>query len=87
MSEGATGGTVATSSSDPLEWQFLQCFGERTPGEEIQEGQHSRLLQYRQHNPLKALCCNKPVLGLPACLQLLACVQSARVFQFILGTS
>ena len=39
MSEGASGGTVATGSSDPLEWQFLQCFGERTPGEEIQEGQ------------------------------------------------
>ena len=24
-----------TSQSD---WQFLQCFGERTPGEDIQEG-------------------------------------------------
>jgi hypothetical protein len=23
---------------EPLDWQFLQCFGERTPGEEIQEG-------------------------------------------------
>lgn len=22
---------------EPLDWQFLQCFGERTPGEEIQE--------------------------------------------------
>jgi hypothetical protein len=22
----------------PVEWQFLQCFGERTPGEEVQEG-------------------------------------------------
>lgn len=22
-----------------LDWQFLQCFGERTPGEEIQEGE------------------------------------------------
>jgi hypothetical protein len=21
------------------EWQFLQCFGERTPGEEVQEGE------------------------------------------------
>lgn len=20
------------------EWQFLQCFGERTPGEEVQDG-------------------------------------------------
>ena len=25
-------------SSERLEWGFLQCFGERTPGEEIQEG-------------------------------------------------
>lgn len=24
---------------EPLDWQFLQCFGERTPGEEIQEGE------------------------------------------------
>lgn len=23
---------------EPLDFQFLQCFGERTPGEEIQEG-------------------------------------------------
>ncbi len=38
MSEAATGSTAANGSSDPLEWQFLQCFGERTPGEEIQEG-------------------------------------------------
>lgn len=21
-----------------LDWNFLQCFGERTPGEEVQEG-------------------------------------------------
>lgn len=74
MSEGATGGTVATSSSDPLEWQFLQCFGERTPGEEIQEGQQSRLVQYRQQDPLKALCGITTVLGLPACLQLMRAV-------------
>ena len=38
MSEAATGSTAANGGSDPLEWQFLQCFGERTPGEEIQEG-------------------------------------------------
>ncbi|DBB09913.1 hypothetical protein WJX82_004988 [Trebouxia sp. C0006] len=37
MSEAATGSTAANGGSDPLEWQFLQCFGERTPGEEIQE--------------------------------------------------
>lgn len=39
MSEGSAGTTTASGGSDPLEWQFLQCFGERTPGEEIQEGQ------------------------------------------------
>lgn len=26
------------SATVPGEWQFLQCFGERTPGEDIQEG-------------------------------------------------
>ena len=25
-------------TSAQSEWQFLQCFGERTPGEDIQEG-------------------------------------------------
>ena len=44
MSETATGGAAANAGSDPLEWQFLQCFGERTPGEEIQEGQLCQLL-------------------------------------------
>ena len=29
---------ASPSGGEPLEWQFLQCFGERTPGEEIQEG-------------------------------------------------
>ena len=38
MSEAATAIAAANAGSDPLEWQFLQCFGERTPGEEIQEG-------------------------------------------------
>ena len=33
-----TGSTGIGGSSEPLEWGFLQCFGERTPGEEIQEG-------------------------------------------------
>lgn len=27
-----------SESPAPVEWQFLQCFGERTPGEEVQEG-------------------------------------------------
>jgi hypothetical protein len=34
-------GAQLTGCSDqpaPVEWQFLQCFGERTPGEEVQEG-------------------------------------------------
>ena len=44
MSEASTVSTAA-SGSDPLEWQFLQCFGERTPGEEIQEGQKCHLSQ------------------------------------------
>lgn len=27
------------TGADPgLDWNFLQCFGERTPGEEVQEG-------------------------------------------------
>lgn len=28
---------MATPAGPPMEWQFLQCFGERTPGEDIQE--------------------------------------------------
>jgi hypothetical protein len=43
MTTGGTAGVSASTSagqnsSHPLEWQFLQCFGERTPGEDIQEG-------------------------------------------------
>jgi hypothetical protein len=30
--------TGCSDQSSPVEWQFLQCFGERTPGEEVQEG-------------------------------------------------
>lgn len=26
------------AGAEPVDWQFLQCFGERTPGEEVQEG-------------------------------------------------
>ncbi|WIA11306.1 hypothetical protein OEZ85_011429 [Tetradesmus obliquus] len=29
--------TGCSDQSPPVEWQFLQCFGERTPGEEVQE--------------------------------------------------
>lgn len=28
---------LSPSGNQPTEWQFLQCFGERTPGEDIQE--------------------------------------------------
>ena len=30
--------TAALNGAETLDWQFLQCFGERTVGEEIQEG-------------------------------------------------
>lgn len=29
---------VLQGCGEPVEWQFLQCFGERTPGEEVQDG-------------------------------------------------
>ena len=29
-------------SAEPLEWHFSQVFGERTPGEEVQEGARSK---------------------------------------------
>lgn len=42
MTQSTGSPTVSTSSisgatAEPIQWQFLQCFGERTPGEEIQE--------------------------------------------------
>ncbi|EIE21400.1 protein phosphatase 2A regulatory subunit PR55 [Coccomyxa subellipsoidea C-169] len=37
MDAGPGPGSLALDGSQPLNWQFLQCFGERTPGEEIQE--------------------------------------------------
>jgi hypothetical protein len=52
---GAGGATAAPATYScegpaPLEWHFLQCFGERTPGEEVQEGKSRTLgsAQYRQ---------------------------------------
>lgn len=27
-----------SGSNEAREWEFLQCFGERSPGEDIQEG-------------------------------------------------
>ena len=44
--DGGAGGEIGPRRSlmesdnnygNELEWQFLQCFGERTPGEEIQD--------------------------------------------------
>jgi len=29
---------MAAQDSNQNDWAFLQCFGERTPGEDIQEG-------------------------------------------------
>ncbi|CAL8469686.1 g9227 [Coccomyxa elongata] len=38
MDAGPGPGSLASlDGAQPLDWQFLQCFGERTPGEEIQE--------------------------------------------------
>ncbi len=41
MDAGPGPGSLALDGSQPLNWQFLQCFGERTPGEEIQEGEEA----------------------------------------------
>ena len=35
--------TASSDGSDQLDWHFLQCFGERTPGEEIQDGRHQNV--------------------------------------------
>ena len=43
MDAGPGPGSLSTSSknsNEQLDWHFLQCFGERTPGEEIQDGGH-----------------------------------------------
>lgn len=32
---------MSSAQESTSEWSFLQCFGERTPGEDIQEGQLS----------------------------------------------
>jgi hypothetical protein len=44
MSEAGTSRTNGGDSDDALDWNFLQCFGERTPGEEVQEGTTALLL-------------------------------------------
>lgn len=43
MDAGPGPGSLTTTSingNEQLDWHFLQCFGERTPGEEIQNGEH-----------------------------------------------
>jgi len=43
MDAGPGPGSMSTTSlngNEQLDWHFLQCFGERTPGEEIQDGRH-----------------------------------------------
>ena len=42
------GRAMAGFSGRPLDWQFLQCFGERTPGEEIQDGKSEGCLGVSQ---------------------------------------
>jgi hypothetical protein len=37
--ESKAGPQGCAPGAEPIEWQFLQCFGERTPGEEVQEGE------------------------------------------------
>lgn len=34
----AAGGVAMQGAAEPLEWHFSQVFGERSPGEEVQEG-------------------------------------------------
>ncbi|KAK9811783.1 hypothetical protein WJX72_009879 [[Myrmecia] bisecta] len=41
-------GVGTAPGADPLEWQFLQCFGERTPGEEIQEADIISAVEFDQ---------------------------------------
>lgn len=44
MGESCGRGTMAAASEPlgQLDWNFSQVFGERTPGEEVQDGEHER---------------------------------------------
>ena len=44
MGESDGRGTMAAASEPlgQLDWNFSQVFGERTPGEEVQDGEHER---------------------------------------------
>lgn len=62
MNEGASDPSCSPlegPGSEPLEWHFLQCFGERTPGEEIQDGAcflvSQRLTNQRQSLALSSI--------------------------------
>lgn len=44
----AGGGPGCAEAPPPEEWQFLQCFGERTPGEEVQDGEDCLLRMTEQ---------------------------------------
>ena len=44
MGERPEATSKSGSALEPLDWHFLQCFGERTPGEEIQEGGPHKLI-------------------------------------------
>ena len=39
MLPAAVGPPGPASAGEPLEWHFSQVFGERSPGEEVQEGE------------------------------------------------
>ena len=56
MDAGPGPGSLSTTSlngNEQLDWHFLQCFGERTPGEEIQDG---RPIQKQNQSELSGAC-------------------------------
>ena len=50
--------STSGSSQDTGEWHFLQCFGERTPGEDIQDGAPKHL-DFSLDNSADIDKCNK----------------------------
>ena len=45
MNDSIGGPAEMAGSVEPLDWQFSQVFGERSPGEEVQEGKNAILGQ------------------------------------------
>lgn len=43
MNNSRGGAVQAANTGEILEWQFSQVFGERVPGEAVQEGEHAIL--------------------------------------------